>query len=106
MTDTNSASSPILAHYATGYEAERLLNGPGQLERVRTEELLARYLPAPPARVLDVGGGPGAYSRWLAAQGYATTLIDIVPLHVEQANLTFSQLGLINARADVGDARK
>jgi hypothetical protein len=27
------------------------------LERVRTQELLARFLPPPPATVLDVGGG-------------------------------------------------
>jgi ubiquinone/menaquinone biosynthesis C-methylase UbiE len=98
-------ASHILAHYATGYEAQRLLSGPGQLERARTEELLARYLPAPPARVLDVGGGPGVYSRWLVDKGYAVTLIDIVPLHVEQANLSFSELGVVNARANVGDAR-
>ena len=73
----NAAGSHILAHYATGYEAQRLLSGPGQLERVRTEELLTRYLPAPPAIVLDVGGGPGAYARWLATKGYVVNLVDM-----------------------------
>ena len=38
-----------------------------------------------PARVLDVGGGPGAYAAWLADLGYAVHLVDPVPLHVEQA---------------------
>src|SRR5438132_12526175 len=97
----NAAGSHILAHYATGYEAQRLLSGPGQLERVRTEELLTRYLPAPPARVLDVGGGPGAYARWLATKGYVVNLVDIVPLHVEQANQSFAEMGFTNARAAV-----
>lgn len=41
-------------------------------DRVRShEELLERFLPPPPARVLDVGGGPGAYAAWLAGSGYA-----------------------------------
>jgi ubiquinone/menaquinone biosynthesis C-methylase UbiE len=98
-------TSHVLAHYATGYEAQRLLAGAGQLERARTEDVLARYLPPPPARILDVGGGPGAYSTWLAARGYDVRLIDLVPLHVEQARRAFSQLGLTNASAAVCDAR-
>src|SRR5205807_874579 len=38
-----------------------------------------------PARVLDVGGGPGAYAEWLADVGYDVKLVDALPLHVEQA---------------------
>jgi ubiquinone/menaquinone biosynthesis C-methylase UbiE len=96
--------SPIQAHYATGYEARRLESAHGQLERTRTDELLARYLPQPPARVIDVGGGPGVYSRSLAATGYTVQLVDIVPLHVELASQSFAQAGLSNARADLGNA--
>lgn len=98
-------NSTILGHYATGYEAQRLASGPGQLERLRTEDLLARHLPPPPARVLDVGGGPGVYAASLASKGYDVTLIDIVPLHVEQAAETFARLNLANAQARTGDAR-
>lgn len=46
----------ILAHYAEGREHGRLTSGPS-LELLRTRVLLERFLPAPPARVLDVGGG-------------------------------------------------
>src|SRR5256885_5640175 len=48
----------IETHYGTGYERSHLVPG-GQpsLEYVRSMELLERLLPAPPARVLDVGGG-------------------------------------------------
>jgi SAM-dependent methyltransferase len=102
---TNAGRGSILAHYETGCEATRLLSGPGQLERERTEELLGRYLPPPPARVLDIGGGPATYARWLVAQGYAVDLVDIVPLHVEQANRVFAELGAGTARARMGDAR-
>jgi len=74
----------ILAHYAEGQENGRLTSGPS-LELLRTQVLLARFLPAPPARVLDVGGASGVYASWLSDRGYQVHLIDPVPLHREQA---------------------
>src|SRR5215471_14562963 len=76
----------IETHYGTGYERSRLFPG-GQksLEYVRSMELVERLVPAPPARVLDVGGGPGTYAAPLARRGYRVHLIDPVPLHVDQA---------------------
>ena len=41
----------------------------GQLEFVRTQEIITRYLPDPPAVVLDIGGGSGPYACWLAKAG-------------------------------------
>src|SRR5947207_2401693 len=75
----------IETHYGTGYERSRLFPG-GQpsLEYVRSMELLERLLPAPPARVLDAGGGPGTYAAPLARRGYEVHLVDPVPLHVDQ----------------------
>jgi len=76
----------IRAYYeTTGVELDRLQRGFWRLEFARTKELLLRYLPPPPARVLDVGGGPGAYAAWLADAGYEVKLVDGTPLHVEQA---------------------
>jgi len=40
---------------------------------------LQEHLPAPPARVLDCGGGPGRYSIELARRGYGVTLFDLSP---------------------------
>ena len=79
----------IESHYGTGYERGRLFpGGTPSLEFVRSLELLDRLLPAPPARVLDVGGGPGTYAAPLARRGYQVQLVDPVPLHVEQARET------------------
>src|SRR5205823_5178670 len=97
----------IEAYYARGQEVNRLFRGVSQLELVRTQELLTRWLPAPPAVVLDVGGGSGVYACWLAAQGYAVHLIDPAPLHVEQAlQASAQQPGSPLAGARVGDARR
>jgi len=60
--NSQSKLEEIINHYASGYEADRLNTGSGQLECARTRELLVTFLPPPPAVTLDVGGGPGAYA--------------------------------------------
>ena len=80
-----SFAKEIAHYYDRGREAQRLLGAEGELEFVRTKEIISRHLPGPPAVVLDVGGGPGAYACWLAHMGYEVHLIDPVPLHLEQA---------------------
>src|SRR5262249_58047401 len=75
----------IAAHYNAGVEQPRLASGAGLLELARTQEIIERVFPPPPAVVYDVGGGPGAYACWLARHGYAVHLLDVVPLHVAQA---------------------
>ncbi len=75
----------ILDHYARVPEDTRLESGWGRIEFERTREILQRHLPAPPARVLDVGGGAGPYSEWLGSLGYQTHLLDLAPGHVRSA---------------------
>src|SRR5437763_4274885 len=96
----------IEPHYGTGYERSRLFPG-GQpsLEFVRSMELLERLLPAPPARVLDVGGGPGTYGAPLARRGYRVHLVDPMPLHVEQARQAAADPAA-GFTAALGDARE
>src|SRR5260221_936010 len=60
----------IESHYGTGYERSRLFpGGRPSLEFVRSVELLERLLPPPPARGLDVGGGPRTHAAPLAQPG-------------------------------------
>lgn len=72
----------------------------GVLERVRTQELLRRLLPPPPATVLDVGGGTGVHAEWLAMRGYRVGLVDLVEQHVAVASR------IPGVDAEVGDARE
>jgi ubiquinone/menaquinone biosynthesis C-methylase UbiE len=107
MSDTSRAAEEVAAYYAQGVERARLDAGQGALELARTQALLERYLPPPPAVVADIGGGPGRYAVWLACLGYRVHLVDPVPLHVEQARTAASDLlrGAALASAEVGDAR-
>jgi SAM-dependent methyltransferase len=96
----------IARHYDSGYEADRLGLGAGKIERERSRELIKRFLPPPPATILDIGGGPGAYACWLARCGYCVHLIDIVKLHVDLAlKASAAQPDAPLAGAAVGDAR-
>ena len=62
----------VRAYYANFGEREwqRLTNpDDGAVEFALTKEILAHYLPSF-GRILDLGGGPGRYTIWLAQRGY------------------------------------
>ena len=95
----------IAEHYSQGVERDRLATW-GRLEAARTADLLARFLPAAPATVVDVGGAEGVYALPLAAAGYAVYLIDPIAAHVEAARAASGrQPSAPLAAAMVGDAR-
>jgi 2-polyprenyl-3-methyl-5-hydroxy-6-metoxy-1,4-benzoquinol methylase len=81
-------------------EADRLSRREGRLEFERTKESIARYLTATPSRILDIGGGTGVYSAWLASLGHNVHMIDIVESHIRAA----SAVGSFSASP--GDARR
>jgi ubiquinone/menaquinone biosynthesis C-methylase UbiE len=95
----------IRAYYDKALEIGRLQQGPFRLERARTQELLRRVLPPPPAVVLDVGGGPGDYALWLADLGYAVHLLDPITGHVAHAEARSREAANPLAGCRVGDAR-
>lgn len=98
-------SKDIERHYLAGLEAGRLATGRGELERIRTQAILARYLPPPPAHIIDVGGAAGVYAIPLAGQGYKIHLIDPVVLHLEQARAAAAAAKVQLADITPGDAR-
>jgi len=95
----------IHVYYNRGREQARLTNANGKLELARTQEIILRYLPTPPATIMDIGGGAGVYALWLAQMGYAVHLLDMMPLHIEQAvQASAAQPDHPLASARVGDA--
>ena len=97
----------IIEHYDSYDESSRLTGGFGLFEFERTKELIARYLPASPSVILDVGGASGIYSFWLAELGHSVHLIDIVPKHIEQAKQASTRPGSPKlAGMVVADARR
>ncbi|MFB6726836.1 class I SAM-dependent methyltransferase [Kribbella sp. NPDC056345] len=91
----------IQTHYSTRWDESARLHSTlkGQLERQRLYDFLTEVFPSAPARVADVGGGPGAHAGWLREQGHDVTLLDPVQSHVDQA----SAAGIT---AELGDARR
>jgi ubiquinone/menaquinone biosynthesis C-methylase UbiE len=97
-----SVASELVEHYGVDrFEDTRLSRSPhGRLEFLRTQELIRRLLPVTRARILDIGGGTGVHAAWLAADGHAVHVVDLVPRHVDAA------AALEGVTAEVGDARQ
>src|SRR5271163_1966110 len=99
----NAEEAAVRAYYGRGEERDRLSDGRGQLEYVRTTEIVTRSLPPPPALIADIGGGPGRYALWLASLGYQVEHRDLMPLHVTQLQVDAAAVSGI--RTAIGDAR-
>src|SRR3989442_1743385 len=109
MERSDDAVTPppeVQAYYARFPEESRLGFGSSRLEFERTKEILTRVLPPPPARVVDVGGAAGAYSIWLAEQGYEVHLVDASPRLVEEARGRSATSARPIASLSVADARR
>jgi ubiquinone/menaquinone biosynthesis C-methylase UbiE len=107
---TNEARTSVLdpairAYYERPSEEDRLNFGPGQLEALRTRQLIQRFAPPAPAIVLDIGGAAGAYALWLAELGYRVHLVDPVRRLLGVALERSAAARLEFASATQGDAR-
>ena len=101
----NGFDPAIADFYDRTPEETRLEEGPFQLEEARTRGLIQRFVPPPPATVLDVGGAAGAYALWLAAAGYTVHLVDATPRLVEEAERRSGLAERPLASCRIGDAR-
>ena len=107
MYEHGSLDPEIAGHYNEYDEGGRLFRGLGRFELVRVRELLRRWLPSPPAVILDIGGGEGVHALWLAREGYQVYLIDAHSPHVEAARRASSaQPDFPIASCQTGDARR
>jgi len=104
--DSQSLDSAFYSHYESGVEKNRLLSGTNNLEFYRTKQILSRFLPKKPVTILDIGGGPGRYSFWLAGKGHSVHLVDVMPLHIQQARSVQRRSKHQLASISLGDARR
>ena len=86
---------------SVSYEWERIVDRP---EFLLTCRMLDRYI-KPGDTVLDIGGGPGRYSFYLAEKGCDVTLFDLSPENVNHVNKRSLETG-VAVRAIKGDARE
>ncbi|MEW1960171.1 class I SAM-dependent methyltransferase [Kineococcus sp. NPDC059986] len=93
-------------YYASYHERElaRLLSAEGRLEFALTTRLLAPHLPTA-GRVLDLGGGPGRYSAWLAERGLEVSLADLSPNLLDLAREHLAERGVQVGEVVQADAR-
>jgi ubiquinone/menaquinone biosynthesis C-methylase UbiE len=107
LTPLGASLDPsFFKHYDSGVERNRLLSvGSNSLEFYRTKEIIERFLSQKRITIIDVGGGPGRYSFWLASKGHNVHLVDIVPLHIRQAKKAQERSRVRLASITLGDAR-
>jgi len=93
----------IRDYYDTCVEDEwnRIVNRP---EFLLTCRMLNRYI-QPGDTVLDIGGGPGRYSLYLAERGSIVTLFDLSPENTKFAAAQAAKVGL-SIKTITGDARE
>ena len=107
MNQSVNNKDKVVEYYNGFDEQARLSNNWGQIEFLRTQNIISRYLKKVPSVILDVGGAAGRYSCWLALEGHEVHLIDPVPLHIQQAQAASdAQPKAPLASCSVGDARQ
>ncbi len=109
MPTDNADQSRVREYYARFGEREwlRLCNAEdGAIEFAITCHTLETLLPGS-GRVLDLGGGPGRYTIWLAERGYRVVLADLSPALLEIAKEKIAQSGVASnvESVTVADAR-
>ena len=65
-----------------------------KIEFQMTMRALAEFLPAAPARLIDIGSGPGRYAVSLAQRGYRVTLVDLSGASLELAKQKATEAGV------------
>jgi len=76
----------------------------GRPEFLLTCRMLDRYI-HPGDTVLDIGGGPGLYSLYLAGKGCDVTMLDLSPRNTEHAAAKAAERG-VPLQVVTGDARE
>jgi ubiquinone/menaquinone biosynthesis C-methylase UbiE len=94
----------IIVDYYTKFDEKNRLTR-HSLEKIRTQEIISRYLSKDKMKILDVGGAAGVYSFWLSSLGHIVDLMDMVPKHIDQCREIEKSSGVKLNSLLTGDAR-
>jgi len=86
-------SRKIEDFYLSSPEEERLELGLGPLEFERNKALILNKLGANRKKIVDVGGGTGKYSEWLAGLGHEVWMVEPIEKHIELAKKRAANAG-------------
>lgn len=75
-----------------------------RIEYAMTLRALETWLPPPPARLLDCGGGPGRYAIELVRRGYRVTLFDLSEGNLRLARQKAAEAGVTLQDIEQGTA--
>lgn len=85
MKNKQLISRNIELFYNKASEETRLDKGMGVFEFERIKVLIEKYIPSSSSKIIDVGGGTGKYSEWLAKKGHQVYLVEPVVKHIKLA---------------------
>lgn len=85
-------SSSIELFYTKASEETRLNKGMGVFEFERVKTLIEKYTSDTSSKIVDVGGGTGKYSEWLAEKGHQVHLVEPISKHLKIAQNRASKL--------------
>ena len=85
MKNKNLISKELEDFYNKASEETRLEKGMGIFEFERIKELIEKHISKPKSTIIDVGGGTGKYSEWLAKKEHTVHLIEPVLKHIKLA---------------------
>ncbi|MFD2035466.1 class I SAM-dependent methyltransferase [Belliella marina] len=85
MNNKQLISRNIELFYHKASEETRLNKGMGIFEFERVKSLIEKHTPDTPSKIIDVGGGTGKYSEWLAKKGHQVHLVEPVSKHIKIA---------------------
>ncbi|PRD56815.1 class I SAM-dependent methyltransferase [Sphingobacterium gobiense] len=92
MNNKQLISRDIELFYNKASEETRLEKGMGIFEFERIKALIEKYIAVSPSKIIDVGGGTGKYSEWLAKKGHTVHLVEPVSKHIKIARSRANKL--------------
>ena len=85
MKNNQLISKELENFYNKASEETRLEKGMGVFEFERIKELINMHISKPNSIIIDVGGGTGKYSEWLAKKEHHVHLLEPVKKHIKLA---------------------